>query len=82
MDLDLFDNIDGLILHERESSLLSQNDNRQRPQASPFPENAPLGMAYVPMQQWGDTCSPEEALENGSLFPELIFPFMRGGGSK
>ena len=81
MDLNFFDDIDGMIMHERENSLKQQIDNRQRPE-SPFPRSTPLGMAYVPMQQWGDTSSPEDALENGSLFPELVYPFMRGGGQK
>ena len=45
---------------------------------SRFPEKTPIGMAYVPVQQWGDTYSPEEALCRGTLFPEIDYPF--GGG--
>ncbi len=43
-----------------------------------FPEHTPIGMAYVPVQQWGETYTAEEALCRGTLFPELDFPF--GGG--
>lgn len=39
----------------------------------------PLAMAYVPMQTWGETYSPEKALCRGTLFPVLDLPFMRGG---
>jgi hypothetical protein len=35
----------------------------------------PIAMAYTPMQQWGDTYSKEEALEIGTVFPELNLPF-------
>ena len=81
MNLDLFDDIEGLILRERESSL-PQTINNSSGNTSPLPENAPLAMAYVPVQQWSGTSSPEDALENGSLFPELVLPFMRGGAGK
>lgn len=46
----------------------------------------PLAMAYVPMQQWNSTYSPSEALERGTLFPELDLPFegyrTEGGGHR
>lgn len=38
-------------------------------------DNFPLAMAYVPMQQWRELFCPEEALSNGTLFKELIFPW-------
>ncbi|MBR5514424.1 MAG: spore coat associated protein CotJA [Ruminococcus sp.] len=47
-----------------------------------FPSSTPLAMAYVPFQNWGETKSAEEALECGTLFSELVYPFERGGGSK
>ena len=43
-----------------------------------FPRKTPIGMAYVPVQQWGETFTAEEALCKGTLFPELNYPF--GGG--
>lgn len=86
MNLNLFDDMDGLILRERENSLNSpetfrrpvrppQNDNNNM---SRFPNNAPLAMAYVPFQEWGDVYSDDEAFPIGTLFPDLNFPFMRG----
>lgn len=37
-----------------------------------------LGMAYVPWQQWNQTNSIDQALNRGTLFPELDFPFVMG----
>lgn len=34
-----------------------------------------VAMAYVPMQQWGQIYEPEQAWNNGTLFPELNKPF-------
>lgn len=38
-------------------------------------DSLPLAMAYVPMQEWRELFCPEEALANGTLFKELIFPW-------
>ena len=35
----------------------------------------PIAMAYVPWQRWGETYDAENALANGTLFPELNLPF-------
>ncbi len=45
---------------------------------SPFPEKTPIGMAYVPMQEWSSLYESNNALVRGTAFPELDFPF--GGG--
>lgn len=42
----------------------------------------PIAMAYVPWQRWGDTYSAEEALNRGTLFPELYKPLSCMGGMK
>ena len=39
-----------------------------------FPEHTPLAMAYVPLQQWGQTYDEEKAFERGTIFPELDLP--------
>lgn len=90
MNLNLFDDMDGLILRERENSLDSpetfsrpirppQNNNTNNSNnASRFPKNAPLAMAYVPFQEWDDVYTDDEAFPIGTLFPDLNFPFMRG----
>ncbi|MBR5236730.1 MAG: spore coat associated protein CotJA [Clostridia bacterium] len=33
-----------------------------------------VGYAYVPVQHFGKTYSPEEGLERGTIFPELDLP--------
>lgn len=40
-----------------------------------FPAQTPLAMAYVPWQQWEDTYSENKALEEGTIFPSLDYPF-------
>lgn len=43
-----------------------------------FPEKTPIGMAYVPVQQWAGIYEPGDAFCRGTVFPELDYPF--GGG--
>lgn len=42
----------------------------------------PLAMAYVPMQHFSSVYELNEALQYGTIFPELNKPFMgsKGGG--
>ncbi len=39
-----------------------------------MPENPILAYAYVPIQNFGETYSPEEGLSRGTLFPSLDKP--------
>lgn len=43
----------------------------------------PLGISYVPWQEFSKMYEPMKALERGTAFPELDFPFcgIRGGCS-
>ena len=87
MKLDLFDDMDGLILHERENSLGAMEmklniKNKDNDTVSRFPASTPLAMAYVPFQQWGETYGDDEALSRGTLFPELDLPFSKGGADR
>ena len=45
---------------------------------APLPEDPVVAMAYVPFQQYGAVYAPEEALANGTLFPDLDKPFTAG----
>jgi len=36
----------------------------------------PLAMAYIPMQKWGPIYDPEKGLKQGTIFPDLDFPFL------
>ena len=38
----------------------------------------PIAMAYVPWQQWGQTYTPEQGLRQGTIFPDLDYPFVMG----
>ena len=38
-----------------------------------------LAMAYVPIQEWGETYRCCEALDKGTLFPCLYKPYCMGG---
>ena len=59
-----------------------QSEMRSAPRCSPpdYDESLcgplPLAMAYVPMQQFEETYEPEQALDNGTLFPALNKPFL------
>lgn len=37
----------------------------------------PLAMAYIPWQKWRNVYDAGKGLENGSIFGELVFPFLR-----
>lgn len=84
MNINLYDNINGMYSTERNiNSRRVMTDSVTRPDYSgdmpQFPRSTPLAMAYVPFQNWGETKSAEEALECGTLFSDLVFPFERGG---
>ena len=84
MNFNLFDGMDGIVLREREGSMMKQDMNDavlsdMNLDKSRFPSKTPLGMAYVPFQQWGDMFPEDEGFEKGTIFPELDFPFMNGG---
>lgn len=38
----------------------------------------PAGMGYVPMQPWGQTYPISQGFNNGTIFPDLNYPFMVG----
>ena len=39
----------------------------------------PLAMAYIPIQRWEKTYEINLALDRGTIFPELDFPFTGEG---
>lgn len=82
MNLDLFNNIDGLFLRENGNSIPYADRTERTDTFTPpdMPSNPQLAMAYVPFQQWGNTMQPDDALSSGTLFSDLVFPFERGGG--
>lgn len=53
-----------------------------RPREAWATENFALAMAYVPMQHFKNVYEPDEALQIGTLFPELNKPFMGWKGGR
>ena len=43
-----------------------------------FPENPMLAQSYVPIQQMNKTFKPCVGLKMGTIFPELVSPYMPG----
>lgn len=41
-------------------------------------EQYPVGMGYVPWQQWQQTYPLEQGFNRGTIFPDLDLPFMMG----
>ena len=80
MNLNVFDNIDGLVISRQTDSYSKYASSDEV--SLGLPENASLAMAYVPFQQWNNVYSMDEALNKGTLFPDLEFPFERGGVRK
>ena len=39
-----------------------------------YEELSKVGYAFIPIQELGELYSPEEALSNGTAFPELNLP--------
>ncbi len=52
--------------------IYSRIDNENK---STFPEETPIGMCYVPFQQWETPYAENMALERGTMFPSLDKPF-------
>ncbi len=45
---------------------------------NPFPENPVLAQSYVPIQKMDKTFKPCIGLKMGTIFPELVSPYMPG----
>ena len=41
-------------------------------------DHFPVGMGYVPMQNWETPYSMEQGFRRGTIFPSLDYPFMMG----
>lgn len=55
--------------------LRKEKDCEKRP---PFPKDATVTMAYIPLQEDTVTYDEEKALKNGTLFPVLNKEFLGG----
>ena len=45
----------------------------------PGSDRFPVGMGYVPMQNWETPYSMEMGYRHGTIFPSLDYPFVMGG---
>lgn len=55
-----------------------QEDMYCRDEEIPFmPENPILGRAYVPFQELGCLFNPVKGLSAGTIFPELVRPYIK-----
>lgn len=50
-------------------------------QSYQFPETPVLGQSYTPIQQFGRTFKPCIGLKMGTIFPDLVSPYMPGESS-
>lgn len=41
-------------------------------------EQYPVGMGYIPWQQWQQTYPLEQGIRRGTIFPDLDLPFTMG----
>jgi len=51
-------------------------------EVSVFPENPVLAQSYVPIQYMNKTFKPCVGLKMGTIFPELVSPYMPGQSMK
>ena len=59
-------------------SFSERDDIKKTESISKFPQHTPLGMAYVPFQEWVELYDSEEAFPKGTIFPDLYYPFFGG----
>jgi hypothetical protein len=45
-----------------------------------FPPQTPIGMCYVPLQQWETPLAENVGFEAGTIFPSLVLPFNTSKG--
>lgn len=50
----------------------------QMPQGENDIENMPIGMAYVPWQNWQDIYAKDKGIMRGTIFAQLDKPFTKG----
>ena len=50
--------------------------SRPKCDMSAFPAETPVGMAYVPYQQWKNVYEPSVGLDRGTIFEDLDKPFL------
>ena len=75
-DNDLEDSI------ENDLDMLNECSCGYNEEQSLFPDKAVLGQSYVPIQVMDKTFKPCVGLKMGTIFPELVSPYMPGQSLK
>ncbi len=74
MDYSYFD-----VMKMRRAAAYPQQNIQPEYISGRFPAETPLAMAYVPFQTFEKVYEAEQALNRGTLFPELDFPLESEG---
>lgn len=72
-------NINDIVFNSRPAEMRSASDSPSLccvQAEGEFPKEAPVGMLYVPYQQWRKVYEPMVGLERGTVFEELDKPFI------
>lgn len=77
LDFSMFENMSFRPEMRQSVSHMTTQNNMTR---SRFPEDTPVGMAYVPFQQWSEPYDEATAFSAGTIFLELNLPFEPEGG--
>ncbi len=70
-----YNTFDGLRFGQISDMNLQSTAQKER-----FPAHTPIGMAYVPFQQWEEPYEIKTGFKIGTIFPELDLPFEPKGG--
>ena len=76
-----YNNINYDYMYNSNSQNMSNNSNISNNfsiNRNPFPNNYLYGHAYTPNQILNKTFAPKVALQNGTIFPELVSPYVPG----
>lgn len=65
-----------------EAMYTNTNASKNGAAITAFPPETPIGMCYVPFQQWETPYAENIALERGTMFPSLDLPFCGKEGSR
>ena len=66
------------MIQKKSNSIIEQPCNNNNLNKSIFPSNPMLAQSYVPIQYMDKTFTPDCALKNGTIFPELVNTYYPG----
>ncbi len=66
--------IEKIIKNDKKREKSENSENCSQP-VGRFPTQTPIGMCYVPMQEWREIYDEQTGLERGTIFQQLDKPF-------